>query len=595
MARLWPTVVLGSPIQVRISSVKEAAAMVASRSHGGGNQDGSANASAVHPEHAADFDGEIQALHKLADLQAGGTEAISMLRMVIESMRDAVVLVDRGYRVLEINSVALEMLGLPPNTRGLVLTPDLDPGTVLDGSGKVLTFDDSPQVRCLAGEVIENEEHQHITRDGTRYLIVHGSPIYNQQGEVAMALIVARDVTELKNLQIRTERMLAEISRQQASLMSVINHMPVGVIVLDSELKILAANKAYSSYFTGDTAWQIGTPVRDVLPNAEESGIISILRRVLDTNRPVKVREFSYTGLPHGTTYWRGSAVPVRLQSENGPTDGVLVVTVDVTDEVRNRQQLQELYQREHTMATRLQTSLLPDKCPCVQGFDIAQSYRPALDEAVVGGDFYDIFRLSDDRYAVMIGDVAGKGIRAALYTAMTKYMLRAYALEDPAPDAVVARLNEALVASTPSEVFVTLIYGILDTRTCSFAFVNAGHEQPLLYSAQTGEVRCLDSSGQALALVGGFAYSVREIRMAPGDVLLVYTDGISDAGAGPDANRFGRQRTAQVLEDSADRRASELAEELLGRALEYAGGSLSDDAAIVVLKCLGNEQADSW
>ena len=132
-----------------------------------------------------------------------------------------------------------------------------------------------------------------------------------------------------------------------------------------------------------------------------------------------------------------------------------------------------------------------------------------------------------------MIADVAGKGLKAAVYTAMTKYMLRAYALEESAPELVLARLNEALSACTPTEVFVTLIYGILNAEEGTFTYASAGHEHPIHYSMSARAGTMLDVTGRALALLQGSSYTTQTVLIDRGDVLLLYTDGVTDAGRG--------------------------------------------------------------
>ena len=515
----------------------------------------------------------------------------SMLRVLIRHMQDAVVLVDRNYRVLEINDRALSLLGLPPDAHDLILTPDLDPGMVRDSSGRRVFFEDSAYYRCLQGETVENLEIVHTLKDGREcHLILNGSPIFGDDGEVEMALIVARDITEFKTLQIRTQQMLDQITRQQASLMCVINNMPVGVLFLDSKLKLLAANKVYSQYFGDKPVWRVGAHITEILPLAEESGIVRLLQQTLQTRRAVKVRDFAYSGFGRGITYWRASAAPMCMQTEDGELEGVIVVTVDVTEEIRARERLQELYRREQYIANKLQMSCLPDECPYITAFDIAHQYRAALDEARVGGDFYDVFPLGDGRCGVAIGDVAGKGLKAAVYTGMTKYMLRAYALEDSAPDRVLRRLNEALSCCTPSEVFVTVIYGVLDSSNLTFTYAAAGHEPPMYYCAADGTGELLHVSGGALALLPDSTYTASTLHMYPGDLLMLYTDGVTDAGWGADSNRVGHARILERLCASADKTVDEIGQSMIEYVLNYAGGKLSDDAAFLIIRALPAE-----
>ena len=386
-----------------------------------------------------------------------------------------------------------------------------------------------------------------------------------------------------------SKRMLEQLRRQRSSLRCLINNMPAGAVLLDSELRVLDANKTYARYFDRSARWHTGAHLSEVLPLAEESGIVSMLRQALRTNRPVSVKGFRYEGFSQGVTYWNGTAIPVVMASENGDISGVAMVVTDVTEEMRTQEQIQEVYLREHAVAEKLQMSFLPGDLPAIEGFEIAERYRPGLDEALVGGDFYDVFRLSDHEYGIVMADVAGKGLKAAVYTAMTKYMLRAYALEEGAPELALTRLNEALSACTPAEVFVTLVYGVVDTESGTFAYANAGHEQPVYYGKQDQFVTTLDVTGRALALAKGAIYATQTVRMEPGDVLMLYTDGITDAGWG--ANRLGQDRLLAMLASGIRSPVSELADFVLNNALEFASGEMGDDAARLIIRMEEEEQ----
>ena len=366
----------------------------------------------------------------------------------------------------------------------------------------------------------------------------------------------------------RTEEMLEAIRKHERALQLIIDNMPAGVMLLDSESKLLAWNRVYMRYFGPSSKWRVGASLDSLLPQAEQSGITSRLRRALQTGRAVRVREFRYDGLRQGVTYWRAVAVPVEMQMEDGATAALAVAAVEVTKEVMARERLEqlaalaerradeleeerarldsiiesmpvallvcdtdlnvvagnsvarqyaealqaeeqsggkpeaglrslsrrsskaaagrrarhypfvagralqgshqehfgdhsgaevavstdtaplrdangevvgvvvacsditeqvhaedhirEIYRREHAVVEKLQSSFMLTECPRLDRFDMAQRYKAALDEALVGGDFYDVFRVGDQRLGVVIADVAGKGLKAAVYTAMT-------------------------------------------------------------------------------------------------------------------------------------------------------------------------------
>ncbi|MCX8053855.1 MAG: PAS domain-containing protein, partial [Armatimonadetes bacterium] len=340
---------------------------------------------------------------------------------------------------------------------------DLFPGK----DGEVFVKSDLEAIR--QGEASSCEEIRRTVR-GLRHFYVSRIPYCTADGSVLGLLVCLRDITELKQTIAQAEQAFEALKKHEQALQQLIDYMPAGIMLLDSELRLLAWNKIYLTYFEPSLNWRVGARIQDVIPLAEESGMMQKLRRALATGRPVRVNEFKYEGLRKGTTYWRGVAVPMELALEGGSTAALAVMVVDVTREVlarekhaqaaelarRREQEIMDLYEREHSVAIQLQKSFLMHDVPDVRGFEITRRYQAASEGTLVGGDFYDMFRISSRKVGVVIGDVSGRGLNSAIYTAMTKHMLRAYALENSSPSLVLARLNDALTSCTPDEVFVT-------------------------------------------------------------------------------------------------------------------------------------------
>jgi len=181
------------------------------------------------------------------------------------------------------------------------------------------------------------------------------------------------------------------------------------------------------------------------------------------------------------------------------------------------------------------------------------------------------------------MADVSGKGLKAAVYTAMTKYILRAYALEGDDPGVVLRKLNEALSSCTPPEVFVTLVYGILDTKRYTFLYPNAGHQQPIYYSQKMGLAILLDVTGPALGLFASAEYADHVIDLTAGDSVLFYTDGITDAGYG--VTRLGNENVRKLLETCNDNSAKDMCDTVLCEAIQFSEGNLADDAALLLIR----------
>jgi serine phosphatase RsbU (regulator of sigma subunit) len=215
----------------------------------------------------------------------------------------------------------------------------------------------------------------------------------------------------------------------------------------------------------------------------------------------------------------------------------------------RTHEQVLEDRQRErveHELQTarRIQISLLPRTVPALDGWQIATSYQPARE---VGGDFYDFLPLADGRLGLVLGDVADKGIPAALVMATTRSTLRAVAAEPLiSPGAVLARVNELLCQDLPTSMFVTCFYAILEPESGRLAFANAGQTLPYL-RGQDGTLRELRACGMPLGLMPEMHYDEEEADMYAGDCLLFLSDGLVEAH-NPQREMFGSHRLAETL-----------------------------------------------
>ena len=203
--------------------------------------------------------------------------------------------------------------------------------------------------------------------------------------------------------------------------------------------------------------------------------------------------------------------------------------------------------QRELEIARQIQTSALPNRFPAFPDrpeFDLHATMLPAHE---VGGDFYDYFMVDDDHLGFAVGDVSGKGIGAALMMAVTRTMLRATALQDASPAACLTHVNRVLFPETMARMFVTVVYGTLDVRSGAVCYANAGHTLPYVVPA-AGDVRAVPrSGGLGLVLAPDFPYEDRTLTLAPGDALVLYTDGVTEATAA-DGELFAEQRLADAL-----------------------------------------------
>ena len=187
-----------------------------------------------------------------------------------------------------------------------------------------------------------------------------------------------------------------------------------------------------------------------------------------------------------------------------------------------------ERVEQELRVARRIQQASLPKEVPELEGWQLSPYYQPARE---VGGDFYDFFDLEDGRVGVVVGDATGKGMPAALVAEATSNMLRAVAqaLGSSSPSEVLARVNETLVARIPSNMFVTCFYTILDPKSATLSYANAGHDLPYL-RRRNGEAEELRARGMPLGLMPKMSYEEKEITVEAGEAALYYSDGLVEA-----------------------------------------------------------------
>ena len=234
-------------------------------------------------------------------------------------------------------------------------------------------------------------------------------------------------------------------------------------------------------------------------------------------------------------------------------------------------------------VARDIQLTMLPQGTFATGDIEVAGRTRPAN---TVGGDFYDILPLSDDRVVVALGDVAGKGSPAALVMALLLAMLRTLADENLEPAELVTRLNTQVVRQIPVSRFITLVLGVYTRSTGEFAYVNAGHPPPLL---RRGSGRCdrLVTGGVALGLFDGSCYQADRIVIDPGDVMVLYSDGITEAEneQGDPVDESGLE---QVIARDAHRSAVDLGAAIFKSVERHAGNTkLADDLTVLVLRRL--------
>ncbi len=254
----------------------------------------------------------------------------------------------------------------------------------------------------------------------------------------------------------------------------------------------------------------------------------------------------------------------------------------------------QERLQSELAIAHEVQESFLPRETPDVQHLDIAATCIPAEE---VGGDYYDLIKISEHELAVAVGDVSGKGIQASFFMTLAKGFLRTLSRERTSPAAVLAQMNRLFMECAPRGVFISMVYGIVDVSDGTFRFARAGHN-PVLVLRATGEAQVCRPAGMGIGLDlgNGFDRHIEEaaIKLDNNDILIFYTDGFSEAR--DDSNReFGDARLKESVEGADSDTASMLLDDVCEVVDNFvAGAKRHDDMTMLVLRYTGRAASES-
>jgi serine phosphatase RsbU (regulator of sigma subunit) len=241
-------------------------------------------------------------------------------------------------------------------------------------------------------------------------------------------------------------------------------------------------------------------------------------------------------------------------------------------EEAQERQRIEQ----DLRVARSIQQASLPKEVPELQGWQLAPYYHSARE---VGGDFYDFHLLSEGRVGLTVGDATGKGVPAALVMSTTCGMLQLAAQSLYSPAEMLQRVNEALFPSIPPNMFVTCFFAILDPRTGSLTYANAGHDLPYLH--RNGDCEELRARGMPLGLMPGMSYEQKEIFLHAGEVALFYSDGLVEAHD-PKGEMFGFPRLRALIAEHGEERS--LGEFLLEELYSFVGEGWEQEDDITLL-----------
>ncbi|HLF91198.1 MAG TPA: SpoIIE family protein phosphatase [Anaerolineales bacterium] len=241
-----------------------------------------------------------------------------------------------------------------------------------------------------------------------------------------------------------------------------------------------------------------------------------------------------------------------------------------------------ELMERELSHAHEIQQNMLPRKLPRLEGYDLGAVMIPARS---VGGDLYDIIPLNEDKVGIVIGDVSGKGVPAALFMALTQSLIRAVAHADLSPDEVLNRVNRHLFEMNAGGMFVTVLYGVLCKKSREFTYVRAAHEYPLVWNQDRKLIRLPEDRGLPLGLFPSPVLQTQTLKMTSGCTMVLFTDGVTEARDEAD-NFFGMEQLEASVPDCVDNTAQGLCHFLVQKVTDFHGEApQDDDITLVVVK----------
>jgi sigma-B regulation protein RsbU (phosphoserine phosphatase) len=292
-----------------------------------------------------------------------------------------------------------------------------------------------------------------------------------------------------------------------------------------------------------------------------------------------KVQAFAVGGVDYVTKPFQGEEVLARVKTHLALRK-LQNQLREANSELRdaNRRMAREL-----ALAGKVQASFLPGEPAAIPGWQIVATLKPARQTS---GDFYDLISLPDGRLGLLIADVVDKGVAAALFMALSWILIRTYAVEYPThPELVLSAVNHRVLAETDTEQFVTVFYGILDPAEGTLTYCNAGHPPPLLLGAQHDhEAQPLSKTGMALGVVETETWEQATVRLDPGDVLVLYSDGVTDAENQQEAS-FGYERLKTTVLAALRRSAQEIQNSLLTEIKRFVGEAIqSDDITVMVV-----------
>ncbi len=542
------------------------------------------------------------------------------LEAVFENLAEAITVTDEHGRMAFANQAAADLLGAA-TPRDLI---DAPAGTimprflVLDEQGRELDLECMPGRRLLRGEHPEPLLVRNIIRatGEERWLIVRSSPVNDPDtGRILYAVNVFENITEVKRAQL-AESFMAEASSVLASSMDYAETLRrvarlavpqladwCAVDLLDDRGGIERVAIHHSDPAKLELAEQLDSAYRSTLdepagvPEVIRSGRARIFTDIRPDNLAAYARDTAHLELLQafgataaiivplaGATRTIGAITLVSSESTRRLAPADLALALRLGRRAGTAVENARLYTERSRIAQTLQQALLPETLPELPGAELRALYAAAGELNEVGGDFYDVFEYGADGWMLVIGDVCGKGPRAAGVTALTRHTLRAAAMSDQSPTGMLEMLHRALRRQPPGADLCTVCL-VTMTRTATHARLTvalAGHHPPLLIG-RSGAARQIGQPGTLLGVIDPLRITESDAELHAGETLLLYTDGVPEAGR--PHQQLGEQGLQELCAQAPHLTLSALLEHIEQAALERAHGRLRDDIALLAVR----------
>jgi sigma-B regulation protein RsbU (phosphoserine phosphatase) len=484
------------------------------------------------------------------------------LEKLFNSAPEAIVLHDNNDRIVNVNDEFVRIFGYTREEAVGKPINDLLAPKSLHAEAKLISK------KVLRGERIEVDSKRK-RKDGTLVDVsILGAPILHAGKQIGDYAIY-RDITERKKAEedLHIQKMFHE---------KLFNSAPEAIVLHDNEDRILNVNEEFTRLFGYTREEAIGKPINDlVVPTAYTDEGSALSHKVIHGER---IEIDSKRRRRDGTLVdvWIMGAPII----DGGKQMGIYAIYRDITERKRS-EEARIRSEEEARTARNIQINFLPKSNPVVQGYEIEGRSVPALN---VGGDYYDFIRLDEHRLAIGLGDVSGHGLAASLVMANVQATIRSQAFFDPDPKRCLERANKLLFESTDARTFISLFYGVLDTRNNTMLYANAGQDLPILFSTNRTSL-LLESRGMALGLRKEMEYEEKEVAFHTGDRLLLYTDGIVEA-MNSRREEFGETRLRKIVESASVVSAHDLLDKILRAVNLHAGvPEQNDDMTLVIVR----------